>query len=88
MIFSYEINEELLVEIWPNSDKEGAPLIAQEASPDGKPWGDLAEATAWAESFIENFDKTPESEPEPTPEETPVEETPVEEAPVEETPNA
>ena len=85
MILSYEISEDLLLSIWSNVDKAGAPMLLQPSHPEKEYWESLEECTAWAEKFIEEFDipfhvKSPSSQ-DPEPEQIISE-------PVEEEPNA
>lgn len=54
--FSYEVTE-MVLEMWDNDNpnEENAPFLRQPHWPDGTPWGDEAEITAWADAAIVAF---------------------------------
>jgi hypothetical protein len=63
MKYIYEINESNEIRVWDtqNPNELNAPFFLQPDWPNGTPWTDTAEATAWVELFIESLEN-PESE--------------------------
>ena len=51
--YTYTINDAL--EVYVYFDGQESPVIYQPHSPDGKPWADEAEATAWADALIASY---------------------------------
>lgn len=50
MTYRYEIDENNAIHMWVDTQEE--PFIFQPDYPDGTPWADAADATAWAEAKI------------------------------------
>lgn len=63
MKYKYEINDKNEIRIWDteNPNELNAPFFLQPDYPDGSPWANKLDATAWAELFIESL-VNPESE--------------------------
>jgi hypothetical protein len=71
--YTYTINDAL--EVYVYFEGQESPVIYQPHSPDGEPWADKAEATAWADALLAGYAAAEEEAPA---EETPTEETPTE----------
>lgn len=52
--YRYEIDESNAIRAWDdgNPDELGRPFLLQPEWPDGTPWANKEEATAWAEAFV------------------------------------
>lgn len=63
MSYRYEIDELNAIRIWDEAkpNEENLPFLFQPDWPNAAPWGDRAEAEAWAELYIESL-ANPESE--------------------------
>jgi hypothetical protein len=53
--FRYEVDENLTLRIWDNTNTHGEPFILQPDWPDGTPWGSIEAASSWAETKIGEF---------------------------------
>lgn len=62
-MFTYSLDENNTV--WGYVSTQLEPCLMQPTHPNGTPWADAAEATAWAEAWVAHM-STPEENPFPT----------------------
>lgn len=67
MELRYEVDAELNLRIYNDLDEHGLPFCLQPHWPDGTPWKDKKQASAWAEAMIASMldDEAPLAGPSP-----------------------